>query len=176
MEKVKYACLFSGIGAPLQGIYRVFGKEVVEHIFSCEWDSHARKSFKAIYGINDDTFYKDIHDFDARKYQGQVDVLAWGFPCTSYSVSGKRLGLDDPNTGDLFHEGLRILQEVKPKWTFIENVRGLLSIDKGETIRMILRDLASAGYRIDMDCVTTEDYGVPQSRERVYIIGERIDQ
>jgi DNA (cytosine-5)-methyltransferase 1 len=104
-----------------------------------------------------------------------VDIMVWGFPCTSYSIAGKRLGLDDPNTGDLFHEGLRVLKEVMPEWTIVENVKGLLSIDDGETIKMILRDLSEAGYAITMDLINTKSYGVPQSRDRVFIIGKRID-
>ena len=101
---MKYACLFSGIGAPLQAAYRVY--ENVEHVFSCEYDKFARQSFQAIYGIDDKHFHKDVREMDGREYEGKVDVLVWGFPCTSYSIAGLRKGMDDEKTGDLFHQGL----------------------------------------------------------------------
>lgn len=168
---MRYACLFSGIGAPLQAAYRVYGKENVEHIFSCEFDKFARQSFQAIYGIDDKHFHKDVREMDGKEYEGKVDVLVWGFPCTSYSIAGLRKGMEDEKTGDLFHQGLRILEQCKPKYTIIENVKGLLSIDGGKTMELIMRDLREAGYFCHYEVINSKDYGIPQNRERVFIVG-----
>ena len=80
MSKLRYACLFSGIGAPLQGAYRVYGKENIEHVFSCEYDKFARQSFEANYDIAPEHFHKDVNDLDATQYKGKVDILIGGSP------------------------------------------------------------------------------------------------
>ncbi len=172
---MKLATLFSGIGAPEQGAKRVYDK--FETVFACEFDKFARQSYKANYDIEDKHFHKDVHDLDATQYLNKVDILVWGFPCTSYSIAGLRKGMDDEKTGDLFHEGLRVLKECMPEYTIIENVKGLVSIDDGKTIRLILKDLTEAGYMLNMNIVNTKEHGgnTPQNRERVFIVGKRID-
>ena len=170
---MRIATLFSGIGAPEQAAARVWRDHEV--VFACEYDKFARQSYKAIYDIADEHFHTDVRQMDGRQYKGKVDVLVWGFPCTSYSIAGLRKGMDDEKTGDLFHQGLRILKQCKPKYTIIENVKGLLSIDNGDTIRLILREISNAGYKITMDVINSKDYGIPQNRERIFIIGKRKD-
>ena len=170
---MKIATLFSGIGAPEQAAARVWQNHKV--VFACEWDKYARQSYLANYEIDETHFHTDVREMDGTRYEGKVDVLVWGFPCTSYSIAGLRKGMDDEKTGDLFHQGLRILKQCKPKYTIIENVKGLLSIDNGDTIRLILREISNAGYKITMDVINSKDYGIPQNRERIFIIGKRKD-
>ena len=124
---MRIGTLFSGIGAPEQAAARVWQDHKIA--FACEYDKFARQSYKAIYDIADEHFHTDVRQMDGTQYKGKVDVLVWGFPCTSYSIAGLRKGMDDEKTGDLFHQGLRILKQCKPKYTIIENVKGLLSID-----------------------------------------------
>ena len=173
---MRIATLFSGIGSPEQGAKRVYRE--FETVFACEFDKFARQSYEANYDIDPKHFHIDVNDLDATQYKDQVDILVWGFPCTSYSIAGLRKGMDDERTGNLFHEGLRVLKECMPKYTIIENVKGLLSIDEGKTIRLILKDLTEAGYMLTMNVVNTKDVGgnTPQSRERVFIIGKRIKE
>ena len=170
---IKIASLFSGIGTPEQSLKHL----QVEHetIFACEIDKYAKITYLAN-NQEPKTFYEDVTKLDARKYLGQIDILIWGFPCTSFSIAGKQLGFDDPKTGDLFAQGARIMNECKPKIAIIENVEGLLSNDKGNTIRTVLRTLNAIGYRVYMDLLNTKDYSVPQNRSRVYIICERKNQ
>ena len=174
MKKVRLATLFSGIGAPEQGAIRAY--DDVDIVFACEYDKFARQSYKANYNIDNKHFHENVYNFNAKMYKTKVDILVWGFPCTSYSMAGLRKGMSDEKTGDLFHEGLRILKECMPEYTIVENVKGLLSIDDGKTIKLILKDLADAGYMLNINIVNTKNHGVPQNRERVFIVGKRIDE
>ena len=166
---MRIGTIFSGCGAPEQAAARVWQNHKV--VFACEWDKFARQSYLANYGIDEAHFHKDVREMDGRQYKGKVDVLVWGFPCTSYSIAGLRKGMDDEKTGDLFHQGLRILKQCKPKYTIIENVKGLLSIDGGKTMELIMRDLREAGYFCHYEVINSKDYGIPQNRERVFIVG-----
>jgi len=168
--KLKYACLFSGIGAPLQGAYRVYGKENVEHIFSCEFDKFARQSFEANYDIEPEHFHKDVHDMDGTQYRGKVDVIAGGSPCQSFSIAGLRKGTGDER-GQLIYQYIRIVDEVKPPVIIYENVKGILSIDGGRTIKEFVQALRDIGYHCHHDVVNTKHYGVPQNRERFFLVG-----
>ena len=114
----------------------------------------------------------DIHDFDGTPYQG-IDLLAGGVPCPPFSVAGKQLGSDDAR--DLFPEALRLIEEIRPRAVMIENVRGLLS-EKFDTYRnSILTRIAALGYAVQIKLLNASDYGVPQLRPRVVIIGIRDD-
>lgn len=167
---IRIASLFSGVGTPEQSLKHL----QVEHetIFACEIDKYARQTYLAN-NQEPNTFYEDVYNIDGTKYLGQIDILVWGFPCTSFSIAGKQLGFNDPKTGDLFAQGVRIMNECKPKISIIENVEGLLSNDKGNTIRTVLRTLNAIGYKVYMDLLNTKDYLVPQNRSRIYIICER---
>lgn len=172
MNNLKIASLFSGVGTPEQSLKHLG----IEHetVFACEIDKYARET----YLLNNQepiTFYEDVAKLDAKKYLGQIDILIWGFPCTSFSIAGKQLGFDDPKTGGLFAQGARIMNECKPKIAIIENVAGLLSNDKGNTIKTVLKTLDAVGYRVYMDLINTKDFGgkTPQNRARVYILCER---
>jgi len=166
---LRIATAFSGVGTPELALKEL--KVPFKNIFACEIDKFTRTS----YLTNNEppkTFYKDIKEIDGNLYKNQIDLFVWGFPCTSFSIAGKQLSFNDPNTGDLFFQGVRLMKEMKPKFAIIENVKGLLSIDKGNSIKTVLRTLASLGYEITFDVLNTKYIkgNVPQSRERIYII------
>lgn len=116
----------------------------------------------------------DIHNVDFTKYMDKVDIITGGFPCQAFSYAGKKLGFEDTR-GTLFHEYARCVQQVRPKIFLAENVRGLVSHDKGRTLQTIIEVLESLGYSIQYKILNAAYYGVGQKRERIVIIGIRND-
>lgn len=114
----------------------------------------------------------DVHDFDGTAYQG-VDLLAGGVPCPPFSVASKQLGKDDER--DLFPEAIRLVKEIKPRAVMLENVRGFLDPKFSEYREHILEAIRSLGYKVQIKLLNASDYGVPQLRPRVVIIGIRND-
>jgi len=108
---------------------------------------------------------KDLPDFD---------LLVGGFPCPSFSIAGKRQGLDDTR-GQLVFDIVRILRCKKPKMFLLENVKGLISHDNGKTMETICEELCKCDYAIDFEVLNSKNFGVPQNRERVFIVGKRLD-
>lgn len=115
----------------------------------------------------------DVHNFDGKPYKNKIDLLSGGVPCPPFSIAGKQLGSDDER--DLFPEMLRLVQEINPRTVMIENVRGLLDAVFTEYRTSILNRLRSFGYNPHIKLLNAADYGVPQSRQRVIIIGIRKD-
>ena len=118
-------------------------------------------------------FCKDVHHFDGKPYYGQIDLLAGGVPCPPFSVAGKQLGADDER--DLFPQMLRLVQEINPRIVMIENVRGILSSKFNAYREQVLQTLKKLGYSTHLQLLNASDYGVPQLRPRVIIIGIRRD-
>lgn len=116
----------------------------------------------------------DIHNVDFTEYQDQIDIVTGGFPCQAFSYAGKKLGFEDTR-GTLFHEFARCVQQVKPKIFLAENVRGLVSHDKGRTLQTIIEVLKSLGYNVQYKILNAAYYGVGQKRERIVIIGIKSD-
>jgi len=116
----------------------------------------------------------DIHNVDFSEYRGKVDIVTGGFPCQAFSFAGKKLGFEDTR-GTLFHEFARCVQEVQPKIFVAENVRGLVSHDKGRTIQTIISVLEALGYHTQQRILNAAYHGVGQKRERIVIIGIRND-
>lgn len=116
----------------------------------------------------------DIHNVDFSAYRDKVDIVTGGFPCQAFSYAGKKLGFEDTR-GTLFHEFARCVQEVRPKLFLAENVRGLVSHDKGRTLQTIVEVLESLGYTVQYQILNAAYYGVGQKRERIVIIGVRND-
>ena len=167
---MKFLDLFAGIGGFRLGLEST-GHECVGF---CEIDKFARASYKAIHNTEGEFEFHDItqvSDEDWRKFRGTVDIICGGFPCQAFSIAGKRKGFLDETRGTLFFEIARAAKEIKPPLLFIENVKGLLSHDKGRTFRTILSTLDELGYDAEWQILNSKDYGVPQNRERVYIIG-----
>lgn len=112
-----------------------------------------------------------VTDEEWRKFNGTVELIAGGFPCQSFSIAGKREGFLNQTKGTLFFEVARAVKQIKPRFVFLENVKGLLNHDKGNTFRTILNTFDELGYDVEWRICNSKDFGVPQNRERVYIIG-----
>ncbi|EJM0233647.1 DNA (cytosine-5-)-methyltransferase [Listeria monocytogenes] len=167
---MKFLDLFAGIGGFRLGMERA-GHECVGYV---EIDKFARKSYEAIHETEGEWTREDITkvtDDEWRELYGTVDIICGGFPCQSFSIAGKRLGFEETR-GTLFFEIARAAKQIQPRLLFLENVKGLLSHNKGETFATILTTLHELGYdAVEWRILNSKDFGVPQNRERVFIIG-----
>lgn len=169
--KFTFIDLFAGIGGFRMAMQNLGGKCV----FSSEWDAQAQKTYLLNYG---EVPFGDITKESVKAYiPDHFDVLCAGFPCQAFSLAGKRLGFEETR-GTLFFDVAEILRRKRPKAFFLENVKGLLIHDKGRTIQTILKVLREDldYYVPDPQIVNAMNFGVPQHRERVYIVGFRKDQ
>ena len=147
-----------------------------ECVAFCEIDKYARQSYKAMYDtsneeeLHDITQWTDGHIRQFVQDRGHIDVICGGFPCQSFSIAGKRGGFADTR-GTLFFEIMRIASIVRPRYLFLENVKGLLNHDGGATFETILNTLDEFGYDAEWQVLNSKNFGVPQNRERVFIIG-----
>ncbi|SDB96698.1 DNA (cytosine-5-)-methyltransferase [Shouchella lonarensis] len=162
-----YIELFAGIGGFRQALDKANGKCV----FASEIDKFARKSYTALYG--DEHLHGDITKIDAQDVPDH-DLLVGGFPCQAFSVAGNRLGFEDTR-GTLFFEIVRIAKEKRPKAMLLENVKGLLGHDGGKTMETMILALNDIGYTVDFTILNSKHFGVPQHRERVFIVALRDD-
>ena len=161
--------LFAGIGGFRLGMERA-GHKCVGY---CEIDKYARLSYNAIHNTEGEIDYKDITEVtneEFRKLRGKVDVICGGFPCQAFSIAGNQLGFEDAR-GTLFYEIARAAEQVKPRYLFLENVRNLLSHDKGKTFARMLKILDELGYDVEWQVLNSKNFGIPQNRERVFIVG-----
>lgn len=165
---MKFIDLFAGIGG-----FR-FGMESAGHecVAFCEIDKFARASYKAIHNTEGEIELHDITTVtdDEIRNIGHVDAICGGFPCQAFSIAGHRRGFEDTR-GTLFFEIARFAAILKPKYLFLENVKGLLNHDNGDTFETILSALDELGYDVEWQVLNSKDFGVPQNRERVFIIG-----
>ena len=165
---MKFLDLFAGIGG-----FR-FGMESAGHecIGFCEIDKFARASYKAIHNTEGEIELHDITTVTNEEVRniGHVDVICGGFPCQSFSIAGSRRGFEDTR-GTLFFEIARFADILKPKYLFLENVKGLLNHDRGDTFKTILGSLDGLGYDVEWQVLNSKNFSVPQNRERVFIIG-----
>ena len=167
-EGMRFLDLFAGIGGFRLALERAGHK----CIGFCEIDKFARQTYKANFDTEGEVEWHDITavtDDDVRQL-GSVDVITGGFPCQAFSVAGKRGGFDDTR-GTLFFEIARIARILKPKYLLLENVKGLLNHSGGTTFSTILNTLGELGYWVEWQILNSKDFGVPQNRERVFIIG-----
>ena len=167
-NRMKFLDLFAGIGG-----FRL-GMESAGHecIGFCEIDKFARESYKAIHNTKGEI---ELHDITAVSDEsirgiGSVDIICGGFPCQAFSIAGNRRGFEDTR-GTLFFEIARFASILKPQYLFLENVKGLLNHDKGNTFEVILSALDELGYDVEWQVLNSKNFGVPQNRERVFIIG-----
>ena len=165
---MKFLDLFAGIGG-----FRL-GMESAGHecIGFCEIDKFARASYKAIHNTKGEI---ELHDITAVSDEsirglGSVDIICGGFPCQAFSIAGHRRGFEDTR-GTLFFEIARFASILRPKYLFLENVRGLLNHDGGSTFETIIRTLDELGYDVEWQVLNSKNFGVPQNRERVFVIG-----
>ena len=165
---MKFLDLFAGIGG-----FRL-GMESAGHecIGFCEIDKFARASYKAIHNTKGEI---ELHDITAVSDEfirgiGRVDIICGGFPCQAFSIAGNRRGFEDTR-GTLFFEIARFASILRPKYLFLENVKGLLNHENGITFETIISTLDELGYDVEWQVLNSKDFGVPQNRERVFIIG-----
>lgn len=176
MKQLKSIDLFAGIGGIRLGFDQAFG-ESIETVFVSEWDEYAQKTYKANFKDNFE-IDGDIKNIRENKMPG-FDICLAGFPCQAFSLAGQRKGFEDDYKnmarGWLFEDVMRICKFHKPKVIFCENVKGLTSHDKGRTYKLIETMLKNAGYMVYAEILNSRDYGVPQNRERIYIVAFRND-
>ena len=156
---------FSGIGAPEQALKKL-GIEY-KSVFACDIDKYAKQSFLANY--NTENWFDDITKRDHSKTP-YCDLYVAGFPCQAFSVAGKRKGFNDTR-GTLFFDLFQYIKLQRPKYFILENVKGLVRHDKGNTFKTIMDSLESLNYTIYHKVLNTKDYGIPQNRERIFIVG-----
>jgi len=159
---MKFFDLFCGVGG-----FRL-GMEANGNVCigSCEIDKYARQTYAKNFGHEPE--YTDVREINPGELE-DFDCLCAGFPCQAFSIAGKRRGFDDTR-GTLFFEIMRIAREKQPSILFLENVKGLLSHDKGETFRTIIESMDELGYDVEWQVLDSANW-VPQHRERIFIIG-----
>ena len=165
---MKFLDLFAGIGGFRLGMESA-GHECVGF---CEIDKFARASYKAIHDTKGEI---ELHDITAVSDEfirgiGRVDIICGGFPCQAFSIAGNRRGFEDTR-GTLFFEIARFASILRPKYLFLENVKGLLNHENGITFETIISTLDELGYNVEWQILNSKDFGVPQNRERVFVIG-----
>ncbi len=168
--------LFAGIGGIRKGFDNAF-KNKIKTVFVSEWDEHAQKTYRLNYQDKFD-IAGDITQIEEQDIP-EFDICLAGFPCQAFSLAGKRMGFDDDYKGmcrgTLFQDVVRICEYHKPKVIFCENVKGLTIHDKGRTFKVIERAFEQIGYNVYSKVLNSKDFGVPQNRERIYIVAFRKD-
>lgn len=165
-KTIRYLDLFSGIGGFREGLTQAGGFTCAGH---CEIDQHADRSYRALFDTEGEWFCDDIRKADPEELP-DVELLCGGFPCQAFSIAGNRGGFADPR-GTLFFEIARLTAAKRPEYLLLENVPGLLNHDGGRTFAAILHSLDRLGYFVEWQVLNSKDFGVPQSRKRVYLIG-----
>ena len=166
---MKFIDFFAGIG----GFHSGLEKAGMKCIGWCEFDKFAQKSYRAMYDTTNLWFGEDVTKVKGSELP-KADLWTFGFPCQDVSVAGKRKGLKEGTRSGLFYEMMRLLDECKenkPEWIMCENVKNLLSIDNGIGFLEVVGEMAERGYTVEWKVYNSKDYGVPQNRERVYIVG-----
>lgn len=166
-KKLKVVGLFSGCG----GLDLGFIQAGFDIIWANDFNSDAVKTYQK--NIGNHIICGDITKIKSSEIPDNFDVLLGGFPCQGFSIANSKRNMDDKRNF-LYLEMLRIIKDKKPKFFVAENVKGLLSMEKGRIIEMIVSDFKKIGYKVDYKVLKASDYGVPQNRERVVIIGNRL--
>ena len=136
--------------------------------------NNVKKTYCANYNISEDRWFEDIRFLNGEQFKGKVDLIVGGSPCQSFSISGKRAGLEDAR-GTLFFDYARLIKETQPRAFIYENVPGLLSHDSGRTFKIITEIFDSLGYEWSYKKLAAKDFGIPQNRTRVFVVGFRKD-
>lgn len=162
----------------LQGInnleFKLRENEISELYKKVKKPNYVKQSYFANYKIENNNWHEDIRYIDGRKYAGKIDLLVGGSPCQSFSTYGRRGGLEDTR-GTLFYDFARLIKEVKPKYFIFENVTGLINHDNGNTWETIKDVFLSLDYHISYDVLDSQNYGLPQMRKRLFVVGIRND-
>ena len=176
VTKLKAIDLFAGIGGIRMGFDQAFGNNL-ETVFVSEWDSFAQRTYQANF-MDMKPIAGDITKIDEKDVP-EFDICLAGFPCQAFSLAGQRKGFNDDykgmSRGTLFFDVARICSHHKPKVIFCENVKGLTIHDKGRTFKIITGTLEEMGYKVFYKVLNSKDFGVPQNRERIYVVAFRND-
>jgi len=176
MKIYKSIDLFAGVGGIRMGFDNAFEKQI-KTVFVSEWDEYAQKTYKANFK-DDFGIAGDITQIDEKEIPS-FDICLAGFPCQAFSLAGKRQGFEDDYKGlcrgTLFMDVARICEEHKPSVIFCENVKGLVIHDKGRTFKIICKTFEDLGYKVFHKVLNSKNFGVPQNRERIYIVAFRND-
>lgn len=165
---LKFIDLFAGIG----GMRIAFENAGAQCVLTCEINQDALTTYKANYASHEGHIYHDDILTLSKKIVPPHDILVAGFPCQPYSIAGLRKGLRDERGGDVFLAILKILKETKPQAFMLENVKGMLNHDGGQTFDFMLSSLGSCGYSVTYKVLNSMEYAnVPQNRERVFVVG-----
>lgn len=164
-KALRFVDFFAGCG----GFRTAFEREGFKCVAFCEIDKHATKLYKAYYNTKNEVYYNDATTVEP-EHMPDFDIFTGGFPCQAFSIAGKRQGFEDTR-GTLFFEIARICKVKQPKYIVLENVKGLLNHDNGRTFATILRVLTDIGYSVEWQVLNSKFFGVPQNRERVFIVG-----
>lgn len=165
-KSLTYIDLFAGIG----GFHQALSSFGAKCIFASEIDKHASQTYLENYGIEPKGDITKINECDIPHH----DILCAGFPCQAFSISGKRLGFDDTR-GTLFFDIARITAYHKPKILFLENVKNFARHNNGNTLKVVLETLSELGYDVYYQVLNASNFGLPQNRERIYLVGFRKD-
>lgn len=167
MTKFKVISLFSGAG----GMDLGFKKAGFDIIWANDFFKEATETYKL--NIGNHIVYGDITKIPSEHIPDEPDVIIGGFPCQGFSIANKKRSMTDERNS-LYKEMLRVIKDKQPKFFVAENVKGILSLEKGQVFQMIISDFEKLGYKVDYKLLNAAEYGVPQKRERVIIIGNRI--
>ena len=165
MNNIKFVDLFAGIG----GFRLGFADLNAQCVYSCEIDEHACQMYELNYGENPNCDITKINPESLPDF----DVLCAGFPCQAFSICGQRQGFKDETRGTLFFDICRILEVKKPSAFILENVKNLTKHDNGRTFEIMINSLEDLGYTVSYNVLNARDFGVPQNRERIIIIGNK---
>lgn len=166
-EVLNVGTLFSGIGAFEHALDRLNIKHKI--IFACDICKYVKKSYFENYDIEEEDWYTDVKDINGKLYKG-LDIIVGGSPCQSFSFIGKQEGLNDER-GNLIFEFIRVIRDAQPKIFIFENVKGLTTHNKGKTFEYVLNEFKKLNYKLSHAILNGKDYGIPQSRNRLFLVG-----
>lgn len=177
VKKIKLLSLFSGIGAFEKALDNLgWEYELVNY---CDIDKYASRAYAAIHGVSEDMNLWDVASVDTQKLPDGIDLVTYGFPCQDISIAGKQKGFfnaDGSSTrSGLFFEALRIIHDTQPRVAVAENVANLMSQSFVDIYHMVVEGLNEAGYNSYVQILNAKDFGIPQNRERVFIVSIRKD-
>ena len=174
---IKLLSLFSGIGAFESALHR--GGYDFTLVNYCEIDKYASKAYSQIHEVSEDLNLRDVTKVDTAKLPKDLDLITYGFPCTDISIAGRKKGFfnenGNPTRSGLFYDALKIIRDLQPKYAIAENVKNLTGKKFKEEFKSVLDGLTDAGYNNYWQVLNAKDYGIPQNRERIFIISIRKD-
>lgn len=165
---IRLGTMFSGIGAIEYALQRLNLNTNIK--FASDIDKFVKESYFANHDIKNECWHDDVKQIDGSKYKDEIDLLVGGSPCQSFSMVGKRRGLNDTR-GTLFYDFARVVEESQPNVFIYENVKGLTNHDNGNTFEIIKKTFDELDYKYFYKVLNAKDYGIPQHRERIFVVG-----